>query len=115
MLYACPTKITFKLSDTQILTALRTNNTCTNISKARDEESLHLFIRKSNFTSLSLPALSEWAANAISRQAVRISPANVPGEYLLLTQFIFHLVLELLHEDSHSASPTSLVTLPVKV
>lgn len=63
---------------------------------------------------VSLPTLSEWAANAIPRQAVRISPANVPGEYLLLIQIYIPFVLELLHEDSHSASPMPLVTLPVK-
>lgn len=87
MLYTCPTKITFKV--TQIIvttnTALKTNSISTNISKARDEETLHLFIRKSNSTS-PLPALSECTANAFPRQAVRISPANVLGEYILLIQ-----------------------------
>lgn len=116
MLYACPNKITSKPSDSrpQILTALKTNNVYTNIGKARDEESLHLFIWKSNFTSLSLPALRECAANTFPRQAVRISPANVLGEYLLLIQMYIPSCC-VLHEDSHSTSPMPLVTLAVKV
>lgn len=117
-LYACPTKTTFKprLSDSkpqiqywkqtpflQILARLEMRKACISLYGNWILQ-VFLFLHLVNL----LLMLSQ---GELSGSLLLMSLENTS----FLHRFIFHLILELQHEDSHSPSPMPSVTLPVNV